>query len=174
MNQQEEFSIVVFAKQVSLGRFEVRTSPKTFEITPQTFGQKYYLVADFDSEFCMEFDDPFEAVTAVAQHRTGLPSWDRTSEKVSDYTKHWEKPIDKKFRINLVNAFIERNENCSYRELIDYFHFKHPYLMDRAEIGELLTELYTTGQLTKTLDADFIPSELQRVHAIGKKWLEET
>ncbi len=77
--------------------------------------------------------------------------------------------------MDVMVAYIEScGESCSYRELDDYFHFKHSYLLDRMEIIELLEELYTTGQLLFPLSSASIPSDYREVHDIAQKlvWKE--
>ena len=66
---------------------------------------------------------------------------------------------------------MDSKPDASYRELIDYFEHKHSYLLDRIEIGDLLTELITTGQIDKPLDDWMVPSELRDASDIANDWL---
>lgn len=161
---------LIFSKQVLLGRLEIWTPKSTFDISHLMHGQRYFFRADFDKGFVRIFDSPFEAIVAAATHSTSCNAWDASEEKISRCASKWTRHLSKKFRIDVMAAYIDAGSLCTYRELDEYFHIKHRYMLDRMEIIELLKELYTTGQLSAPLLSDFMPWEYGRVHRIAKGW----
>lgn len=105
----------------------------------------------------------------MAQHRTGIERWDWSKESVSDYAPDWTRHINNKFRMRLLDKYLERRPECSYRQLVDYFEHKHGYALDRSQIQELLEELYVTEQLDRPLNDHMTPSKLA---SLIKHWRE--
>ena len=163
--------VLIFSKQTSVGTFEIRTPRSTFDITFQTYGQTYSLHLSSDPEFIRSYPEPYDALRAVSQHNIGHSEWDAAAESVSDYADDWTRHFDKKFKMLILGNYVDANPDASYRELIDYFEHKHSYLCDRIEIGDLLTELITTGQIDKPLDDWMVPSDLRDASEIANDWL---
>jgi hypothetical protein len=162
--------VTIFTLQTGAALFTISTPPETFDITPTTYGCVYHLYAD-DVPFGV-YDSPYGGIRAVAQHKTGFDGWDSSNERVSDYAGDWTRHFDDRFRIQLLANFIESRPNESYRSLVDYIHHKHPYLMDRNEMADLLDQLYVTGQCRTLLFADLAPAEFSRHIAQWKQWLQ--
>ncbi len=161
--------VLLFSVQAEIGTFEIRTGRETFDITPQSFGQTYTLRLDSVPGFSRDFDSPDNASLAVVKHRTGLPQWDDDSkERIST----WQRHLDKHFKINLLGRYLDMRPGCSYRDVVDYFYFKHRSVLSRDEITELLEELITTFQLDKPLRDHMTPAELENVARLARNWLE--
>lgn len=125
--------IAIFSMATSRGEWCVSADADTFEISAVTYGFPYYLTISGQAGFERTTDkDIYEHIQAVAQHRTGLPEWDASSERVSDNLKDWTLRLDKKFKMRLVANYLRAHSGgSSMREMVDYFEHKHGYLMDR-------------------------------------------
>src|SRR5262249_13636177 len=96
------------------------------------------------------YESPDEVTRAVAEHRTGIPEWDTSTEKVSDYAPDWERNPDKLFRMWLLDAYLPKRPDDSLRTLVDYFESRYSDVLERTEIDDLLTEPITTSQLDRS------------------------
>ncbi len=168
--------IAVFTTETSLGEWCISTDPDTFAISGVTYGFLYYLTISNHPEFERVTEKKiYEHVRSVAEHRTGLPVWDASSERVSDYVKDWTLRIDKKFQMQLVAAYLYMNPSgSSMRRMVDYFEHKHGYLMDRMLVRDLLRELVMTGQIDKLPSMSMAPAEIKSLERMAKVWLNET
>jgi hypothetical protein len=161
--------VTILSLQTEAALFTVGTPPETFDISHTTFRCTYQLFAD-DIPLGV-YDSPFDAIRAVAGHKTGFTGWDSSTGAVSDDAGNWKRHFDDRFKIQLLANFIEARPNESYRSLVDYIHYKHPYLMSRLEIADLLDQLYLSGQCTALLATEMAPAEFSSHIALWKRWL---
>jgi hypothetical protein len=119
-----------------------------------------------DGQLLRPVRDPFEAFNLVEEHRTGVARWDRAQRRVPEDA--WKCHVAEKVKANLVFDALRREG--SYREVIDFFHSAHPYLMERTEIGYIIEELALTGQLDVLPSDHMVPAELRSTADNVQKW----
>ncbi len=159
----------------SIGEWCISTDRETFDISHVTYGFAYHLTVSSNPEFeRVTTVGLHELVCAVAEHRTRLAVWDRSTERVSDYVPDWTLCVDKKFMMKLIADYLLRySASSSMRGMIDYFEHKHSYLMRRMDIHELLTELVVSRQIAHLPSMDMSPFEMKDLERLAKQWLDE-
>lgn len=167
-------TVLLFSKKTGCGVFRIETDQSTFDIKYDLPGRVYALRNDRDESFCTMHEEPYDAIRAVAEHRTGIEEWDASSEKVSDYAPDWERHPDKLFQMRLLDAYLTKRPKDSLRTIVDYFEGRHYYVLERMAIDDLLTELITTGQLDKLPSMHLAPAEMKGLSRIAKHWLRPT
>ncbi|MDB5308808.1 MAG: hypothetical protein JWO38_3010 [Gemmataceae bacterium] len=167
-------TVLLFSKKTGCGVFRIETDQSTFDIKYDMPGRVYALRNDRHESFCRMSDEPYDPIRAVAEHRTGIPEWDASREKVSDYAPDWERHPDKLFQMRLLDAYLTKRPDDSLRSIVDYFKSRHSYVLERMAIDELLTELITTGQLDKLPSMHMAPAEMTELARIAAHWLRTT
>lgn len=167
--------VAIFTTETSLGEWCISTDSDTFNISAITYGFPYYLTISSHPDFEQTtIKKIYELIKAVANHRTGLPDWDSSSETVSDYAGDWTLKLDKLFQMNLVGEYLRMNPSgSSMREMVDYFEHKHGCFMDRMLVRDLLRELIMTGQIDKLPSMSMAPTEIRSLERMAKVWLQE-
>lgn len=172
---ETEKRIPIFSTATLSGVFLIDAPESLFQITwGGRIGAVYRLWNERDPSFVTFFENPYQAICVVAQHRTGITEWDLSTETVSDYAPDWERHVDKKFQMRLIGDFLAKRPEASMREMVDYFEHKHPYFIERSVIKSLLIELVTTGQVDKLPDFQMAPAEMARLKRIAEHWEVET
>lgn len=160
--------ILLYTLDTAVTKFQITTADETFQITPQTYGFSYELWAGGQVQAACKL--PYDIVNVVHQHRTGYEPWDGSDELAPDSLAGWTCHVNDQTKIQLLSDCINSPFWHSYREVVDYFHFKHPYLLDRCQIANLIEDLAITGQLEKLPSDWMTPAELSLTSARVKKW----
>lgn len=163
-------AIPIFSLATSSGVFRIEADRSAFEIAHRPPGRVHVLRNDRFPHFSAAYEGPYDAILAVAQHRTGIAEWDASPEVVSDYAPDWVRHTDKRFQMRLLDAYLTARPGDSLRQMVDYFEQRHGYFMDRTVIDDLLTELVTTGQLDRLPNMDFAPAEMKGLARIAAHW----
>jgi hypothetical protein len=170
---QDDSQIPICSLSTSLGTWTVSTDAKTMKLSAITYGFPYYLTnSEFPDFELATSKDIYVLIRAVAEHKTGLPEWDKSDEKASDYIKKWKRHFDDRLLINLVADYLEKRPDDSMRSLIDYFEHKYSYMMDRMKIIDLIRQMMVSGEIKKLPSMDMAPAETRSLQRLAKKWLD--
>ena len=166
--------VQLFHLKTDICTFHIRAPESSFKITLHTWQDREYgLYADDNPEPIATYPEPYGACRAVAEHRTGYDKWDSVKISTSDYILDWTCDVDDRFKIQLVSNYLETAPDSSYYEFVDYFEYKHGYLLDRNEAAELYKDLIMTGQTKVKLSDWMTPSELSDMPEITESWLAD-
>jgi hypothetical protein len=160
--------IPIFSTQTLTGLFTIDTDESTFAISPFPPGSVYRLRNDKFPSFARMFPEPYDAIRAVAENRIGLPEWDASSERVSDYAGDWVREDDKAFRMKMLGRFLDARPHAGMSELVQYFEYRHNYFLNRLQIEELIEELLVNGAMTKLPNMDCAQSELKSLTKLAE------
>lgn len=170
---QDDSRIPICSLSTSLGTWTASTDAETMKVSFQTYDFPYYLTnsqfPDFELTTRKEI---YVLIRAVSQHKTGLPEWDESDIKVSDYIRDWTRHFDDRLLINLVADYLEKCPHEGMRGVVDYFEHKYSYMLDRMKIVELMEQMILTGEMKKLPSMDMAPSETQSLQRLAKKWLD--
>lgn len=170
---KDDSRIPICSLSTLLGTWTASTDAETMKVSFQTYDYPYFLT---NSEF-PEFElatrkDIYVLIRAVAQHKTGLPKWDDSDEKVSDYIRDWTPHYDDRLLINLVADYLEQCPHEGMRTVVDYFEHKYSYMMDRMKVIELMEQMILTGEMKKLPSMKMAPSETDCLRRLAKKFLK--
>jgi hypothetical protein len=161
--------IDVFSYDAGLTTFVICTGPETFDISLIPREHCFWLFRNDAEEAIAKYPSPYDAVIAVAQHRTGWKEWDGCAVNVSDYILDWRSHLDDCLRVRMICEWIDRSQSPGYRGLVDYFHFRYSYVMDRMKLLKLLTDLVLSGQVKKSFTDFMTPAEFKDLAELAKR-----
>jgi hypothetical protein len=168
--RSEDDLVRLYSLRTVLGAWEVHTPVKTFEIQPIRRKNDFHLFWSDAPEPSRIFHSVFDAIKAVAAHRTGIEQWDLSTLEVSDYLRRWKRRVSKRIIFNFIDLWIGHNPRGSLREMVDYFEQEDTHLVERMRIDRFLEEMIVTGQI-KRLPSDWLaPSELKLIVKLAKDY----
>lgn len=161
---------LLFSLQTKLGCFTVEIDrPALANVTYDPPGRVYVLLNDLFPGYAMPFADVYEAIKAVAGHRTGLPDWDNSPEKASDYAGDWTRHIDKRVQRRMVEAYLAARPGECMRSIVDYFERRHFYYLDRHGILKVFREMIKGGDLKRLPSMRLAPAEMSGLVRLAKQ-----
>ena len=91
--QSDDDLVLLYSFNTVLGDWELHTPVKTFRSQLLKQVNEFYLFWNCgeDSVACM--NSVFDAINAVAQHKSSVKEWDHSSSKASDYLDDWKREI---------------------------------------------------------------------------------
>lgn len=131
--------VILYYLKTTIGTFVVEVDLAIL-VTP-TFlpiaerGHVFALRNDLFPAFHSYYSDPLHAILAVANHNSGLPDWDNSTEVASDYAGDWGKDRDERIRMRMLDEYMKARPNDSLRAIVDYFEGRHWYYLERHAIG---------------------------------------
>jgi hypothetical protein len=172
MNQNDS-RIPICSLATSLGTWTVSTDAETMKVSFVTYGFPYCLTNSQFPEFELTTSRKiYDLIRAVAEHKTGLPEWDDSDEKVSDYIRDWTRHFDDRLLINLLADYLEKCPHEGMRGVVDYFEHKYSYMMDRMKIVDLMEQMIMAGEMKRLPSMDMAPSETQSLQLLAERWLD--
>ena len=162
--------VLLYSFSTVLGEWEVQTCVKTFRFQPVKVANEFFLFWNDAAESVGCTASVFDAIIAVAQHRTGVEEWDKSSSEASDYLNDWRREISDRTIFNFIDYWMERNPEGNLRQMVDYFEHEDTHLIDRMNIIEFLKEMIVSGQMTRFPRVWMPPAEMASVIRLAKEY----
>jgi hypothetical protein len=169
--ESEDELVLLYSRKTPLGRWKLLTPIKTFRFQPIKRKNKFLLRwRDGDIFPDRLFHSVFDGIIAVVNHRTGISEWDSSTHKAPDYLPKWRRHVSKVVIFNFLDLWMKKNPEGCLREMVNYFEHEDTHLIKRTRIGGFLEEMMVTGQIDRLPSDHMVPSELQRVVRLAKKF----
>lgn len=162
--------VLLYSFSTVLGEWEVQTPVKTFRYHPVKESNAFFLFWKDDDESVGCTASVFDAIIAVAQHKTGVEEWDRSAFEASDYLKDWKRRVSDRTIFNFIDYWMERNPEGNLRQMVDYFEHEDTHLIDRMSIADFLKEMIVSGQMTRFPRVWMPPAEMSSVIRLAKEY----
>lgn len=162
--------VLLYSFRTVLGDWEVQTPVKTFRFQPVKEANDFFLFWNDGDESVACTTSVFDAIIAVAQHKTGVEEWDHSSFEASDYLNDWKREVSDRTIFNFIDYWMERNPEGTLRQMVDYYEHEDTHLIDRMRIVGFLKEMIVSGQMTRFPRVWMPPAEMSSVIRLAKEY----
>jgi len=168
--ESEDDLVPLYSFNTVLGDWEVHTPVKTFRFQSLKQTNNFYVFWNGGEESIACTKSVFDAIIAVAQHKTGVEEWDHSSFEVSDYLNDWKREVSDRVIFNFINHWMDCNSEGTLREIVDYFEHEATHLIDRMNIVGFLKEMIVSGQMSRFPRVWMPPAEMSSVIELAKEY----
>jgi hypothetical protein len=163
-------AVLLFSHRTVVGTFEVWAPYHVFRLMFARGGSPYVLTVREFLNYQTSHTSPWQAIEAVAGHRTGFPPWDWSKETVSPLADDWKRHEDRRFQIRILDEYVNRFPGHSMRDIVAYFEHRHRYYFDRYVIEGIFTDWIISGQIDALPSMRMAPPEMDHLRRIAETW----
>lgn len=166
-------AVLLFSHRTAGGTFEVWAPHHVFRIAFARVGSPYVLTVREFPNYRTSHTTPWRAIEAVAGHRTGFPPWDWSKETASALADDWKRHEDRRFKMQVLDEYVNRFPGHSMKDIVAYFEHRHRYYFDRHVIEELFTEWIISGQIDTLPSMRNAPAEMDGLRRLAANWFAD-